>query len=452
MMYASRILQAALDAPRERSIAMYQIDGVDIFHGQRVRILELKSRSDLTGFWAVCAAPEQKETEHLFQKQRIKVVTLLSREILSLSAQSLEFIQEDSLDPMLKHCVFSNETLSVLAVPGRGFGVRAMTDIRRGSIVLVDTPILSICERDESIRQDPIYCSLSSRMLALEGQADVEEELERCSVESSKRLAEIVFPTLSKSLKARWMSLHDAYAAQESEKTHSGIFQTNAVFSEHTGTASLFGLLSRINHGCMPNVYKDVSQKGPEIALKAVFDIPHGDELFLSYTPGDMVKPTTERRATLLRRYHFVCTCERCGPADKDTYNGPTAASLQKSGTNFFSRGQLPQACQAFHRALNCWDAPSGQERAKLLCHLSAAHLRIGDSDAGRRAVSNGNLSSSWFEKALEKAEEALTEAPSLWIAHRRKGDALTRMQRQSEATAAYSMADALRSGIGFPT
>jgi len=322
--------------------------------------------------------------------------------------------------------------------------VRAMRDLRSGEIVLNEMPIMSISERDERLMQDPAYSRLFATLVALGREEGVEEALERCSVETSKRIAELVFPTLAKSQQNRWMSLHDAYAATENAKTPSGIFRTNAISS--AGTVTLFGLLSRINHSCMPNVYKDMAHSGHAIVLRALFDPRRGDELLISYTPGDMMKSTRERREVLNERYHFTCTCERCGPVNGGAYGGPTAGSLRRHAMDFFARGMLPQACQAYHRALHCWDAPKGRERAELLCHFAAAHLRIGDSDTGKQAVSEGKVSRSWYDKALEQAEEALAEDATLWLAHRRKGDALSRMHRQSESAAAYRRAEALRS------
>jgi len=343
----------------------------------------------------------------------------------------------------LKHCLFSNDTLAVCTVPGRGLGVRAMRDIRSGETILTEKPIMSIVEQDERLMQDPEYSRLFLKLVMLGREGGADEEIEECSVEVSKRIAKIVFPTLTKSQQARWMALHDANAATEDAKTPTGIFQTNAISS--AGAVFIFGLLSRINHSCMPNVYKDMAQSGDEIVIKALFEPRRGDELLISYTPGDMMKSTHERREVLQRRYKFACNCERCGPVNGGAYDGWTAANLRKCATDYFARGKLPQACRLYHRALHCWDAPTGRERAELLCHFAAVHLRIGDSDAGKQADSERKTSLSWYEKALDQAEEAIAVDDTLWLAHRRKGDALNRMQRQREGAAAYSTAQVLR-------
>lgn len=381
---------------------------VNIYHGQRFRLVALKSRADLIGWWAIAVPPLESEAGALRDRARVKVVTLGTLEVLSLSIHSLELMENS--EEWLESCVFSNDTFAVAVSAGRGLGVRATRDISRSEIVLTEPPLMLISERESGLLMaDSAYRILASRMAGLEAQPDAnEDELERCSVAMSKRLADLVFATLSDSKKARWMTLHDAHMDDSNSKSPATIFQTNAISNGRQGVVAMYELLSRINHSCTPNLTKvlsdaDDSAKGLQggesrydAVLKANFDILRGEEFFLSYTPTDDVKLTEERRATLKRRYNFTCTCERCGPADGEVYDGPTSTDLRKRADELFGHGKIPASCQTYHRALHCWDTPRGRERAKLLCKLAATHILIGDSDAGKRAAARAQDPFHW--------------------------------------------------------
>jgi hypothetical protein len=509
---AAALLESAMSAPPGQRLATHVVDGeaFEIHHGQRLLLADLKSRPDLNGWWAVAVRPLQEEAAALETKRRVKVVTLGTREVLSLSILNVRTraALAEPEPPWMLDCLYVNDTFAVVSVPERGFGLRAIREIHRGEIVLTEEPIMSVRELAPDLLQDPNYAALASALAEAESDDDdgSKEAVERCSMAMSNRLVALVFPTLTASQQARWMALQDSHSELKSPST---IFQTNA--TANRGLVSLYFLLSRINHvsmqglkptgdtglrhtckssctsyacalytpirtaayvcmaldyiltmllfelahgkSCMPNVYQLNSntaavpdtreEKGSTAVLKALFDIPFGEQLFLSYDSANAMAPTAQRRATLQRRYNFVCSCERCGPADGKPYDGPTAAGLRERGDALFASGQLAEACQAYHRALNCWDAPRARERSELLCRFAGAFLRIGDSRQGKK--SEHKLTSTWYEKALEKAEEAVAEDATLWLAYQRKGDALARMNRTSDAKAAHSMAKSLR-------
>lgn len=78
---------------------------------------------------------------------------------------------------------------------------------------------------------------------------------------------------------------------------------------------------SMINHDCLPNLARfdafDSGEVPPSaglpstrLQLRALHDIPAGEELTLSYFP--LFWPWEERQQACQQQYGFTCTCLRC--------------------------------------------------------------------------------------------------------------------------------------------
>lgn len=82
--------------------------------------------------------------------------------------------------------------------------------------------------------------------------------------------------------------------------------------------SALYGVHSKINHSCMPNVLAQKSPSDPAAAavLIALRDISPGEELRASYINEDA--PFEERQSALRDDYGFDCKCEKCA-ADAET-------------------------------------------------------------------------------------------------------------------------------------
>ncbi|EJD45640.1 SET domain-containing protein [Auricularia subglabra TFB-10046 SS5] len=96
-----------------------------------------------------------------------------------------------------------------------------------------------------------------------------------------------------------------------------GILRTNGVAIDFpTAKAQLggvFELISRLNHSCEPNVMLRWSYKDMQGSVWAMKAIQPGDELVFDYTNNSRASKKT-RRAELLKKYKFFCTCTKCGP------------------------------------------------------------------------------------------------------------------------------------------
>ncbi|CAD7944034.1 unnamed protein product [Amoebophrya sp. A120] len=96
---------------------------------------------------------------------------------------------------------------------------------------------------------------------------------------------------------------------EENLKTPGGIWKTNAFGDGREG--GIFEDISRLNHSCEPNCKQRVLCDTPSIV--ATRDIAEGEELTICYTSEELrAKKASERRAWLLRKYNFLCSCRKC--------------------------------------------------------------------------------------------------------------------------------------------
>ena len=83
--------------------------------------------------------------------------------------------------------------------------------------------------------------------------------------------------------------------------------------------SGIYSFASLLNHDCMPNLARfDEFDSQPsqgkcgrvEISFRALHDIPHGEELTVSYFP--LTLDLQERQQRCCELYGFKCTCLRC--------------------------------------------------------------------------------------------------------------------------------------------
>ncbi|XP_056423149.1 histone-lysine N-methyltransferase SMYD3 isoform X2 [Hyla sarda] len=76
----------------------------------------------------------------------------------------------------------------------------------------------------------------------------------------------------------------------------------------------LYPSMSLLNHSCDPNCV--ITFEGTRLHLRAVKEIPQGEELTISYI--DVMMPSHMRQMQFQRQYCFTCDCNRCVSRDKD--------------------------------------------------------------------------------------------------------------------------------------
>ncbi|KAH9969623.1 hypothetical protein BC827DRAFT_1120253, partial [Russula dissimulans] len=175
-------------------------------------------------------------------------------------------------------------------LPGRGKGMVAIRDIRRGELLIREQPLILV----------PPETTTSPSQLIL----DSVQQLSPDQVASFYNLSHVNLPEN--------LSLEET-----SKQLPLAIFQTNAVAAG--SNVGLFPTMARLNHGCsgaFNSVYSWREREGV-LVVYALKDIRYGEELLNSYFRT--LQTRHERRRYLKQRYDFHCMCTYCTLPDEES-------------------------------------------------------------------------------------------------------------------------------------
>ena len=185
-------------------------------------------------------------------------------------------IRNEGLSNLSRHAVVSN-LYTIKASPGKGLGMFAAANIRKGTRILEEKPFFSLAERPELSESD-VY--------ALD---EVSEAFGRLSVGDQ----------------VKYLSLHCPERSNCSILV--SIYEANCY---EMGSGACICLdASRINHSCIPNAHFSWNTNIERETLHAVKDILKGEEITVSYCPA--IRTFDERKSNL-ESYFFTCCCPAC--------------------------------------------------------------------------------------------------------------------------------------------
>ena len=257
------------------------------------------------------------------------------------------------------------DTVELVAIEGRGLGLRALVDLARGSLVVSEPPIYTARVDDFSAPAFLARHDIARLMRIVEAGCDGDGY----TAEARAALDAVVdihaaegIAALGAAAGRRVWSLDDCFrrpavgdavcveglasdrgrplnglrgvvegrdgadrwaistargrksVRDRNLKTAGGIFRTNAYFS--AGSGHIFETLCRANHACDANATKAMRDKGRTkvVDVTTTRDVRRGDELTVSYV-GAGAGDTADRRAYLAAKYNFHCECAACeGP------------------------------------------------------------------------------------------------------------------------------------------
>ncbi|KAL1593169.1 hypothetical protein SLS60_010777 [Paraconiothyrium brasiliense] len=202
-----------------------------------------------------------------------------------------------------------NEFYEIRAVPTKGYGSFALKDLKRGTRILSEPPLLAIRNGD--------YLT-----------ADIEEAFAKLSADEQKLYWSLAsshgqdpkkWPShIHESVKGREAhrikEQHDARLAKEPSLL--SIFQNNCM--EMGKGAGIFPNAARFNHSCSPNASFNWNANIQRETIHIIHDVKAGDQITFSYC--DMTHEKT-LRAWELKHYGFTCDCLAC-IRDEDDNNG----------------------------------------------------------------------------------------------------------------------------------
>lgn len=194
-----------------------------------------------------------------------------------------------------------NPYYEIRTVPGKGYGCFALTDIRRGTRILSDDPLIFLPMAEyleEDIKEafaklSPADQALYFTLHSAHGQDpnNWPKQGAHSSVEKFER--------------TRIEEQHNARIAKEPSLV--SIFQTNCM--EMEGGATIFPHAARFNHCCNPNATFVWNHAIKKETIHAIKDIKKDEQITLSYC--DMTHDKATRRWEL-KHYGFLCDCEAC--------------------------------------------------------------------------------------------------------------------------------------------
>jgi len=181
------------------------------------------------------------------------------------------------------------EMFKAVDLPGKGCGVVAFRDIKRGELILSEEPLIQL----------PWWIRHS-----------------HCPYKEKKTFLENSVRHMDKKKRDGFWSLHDSKVEDGERKTIDGIWRTNNFALGASGPRAdngLFLKISRFNHSCDPTGEFRWNKARGRQEIRAVRDIKAGTELTISYfTYQIAVLSQAERRQFLWDHYGFPCDCTPC--------------------------------------------------------------------------------------------------------------------------------------------
>jgi hypothetical protein len=191
-------------------------------------------------------------------------------------------------------------------VPGKGYGCFAIKEIKRGTRILADDPLLIIPKAmyyERHVKE--AFSKLSPDEQALYF------TLHSAHGQDPSNWPKAIHPNLDDEERSRITEQHKARTAKEPSLL--SIFQTNCM--EMEGGGAVFPNAARFNHSCNPNACFSWNPATRKETIHAMRDIKKDEEITLSYCEISHDKAT---RARELKHYGFVCNCQACSSDEGD--------------------------------------------------------------------------------------------------------------------------------------
>ena len=169
-------------------------------------------------------------------------------------------------------------------IPFKGYGLTAKQGIKRGAVILKETPFITFQGNKEISRNQ------------------IENELENVTQSEYE-----IFKSLSHS-----KSITNSYGHVLMD-----IVQQNSIQMTQS-KSGLFAVCSRFNHSCKPNVFWHWNTHKKCQFVGAARDIAENEELLVNYVSMKRHSTRNKRREHLMKTYGFYCECTQCDTIDVD--------------------------------------------------------------------------------------------------------------------------------------
>eukprot|EP00928_Gymnodinium_smaydae_P046182 TRINITY_DN30771_c0_g1_i1.p1 TRINITY_DN30771_c0_g1~~TRINITY_DN30771_c0_g1_i1.p1 ORF type:complete len:638 (+),score=96.29 TRINITY_DN30771_c0_g1_i1:113-2026(+) len=181
--------------------------------------------------------------------------------------------------------------IELVKIPRRGLGYKAVTEIKKGDVLLFDTA----------------FCSTNAKdwIAELSSQARTKCDLPFFS-------SHVLRMTTSKKYDSEMSQFQALEQHAQTERLNSIVCNNTFQCTREPAYQALFVAAGRFNHSCCANAFLDASRH--YAFIRAARDIAVGEEVCLSYVP---LGENLQMRRRKMREWSFLCTCARCEAESK---------------------------------------------------------------------------------------------------------------------------------------
>ncbi|KAL2258178.1 hypothetical protein VTK26DRAFT_8625 [Humicola hyalothermophila] len=191
-------------------------------------------------------------------------------------------------------------TYRIVPVDGKGTGVVAVRNIRRGEIIMVDVPAL---------------------LIGVTFLAETKPHHRR-------RILRQAIRQLPEETQTKIYRLHRGASKYEIDAIL-GPNSNTVTLGDDEAHVGLFTEVARINHSCRPNAYYRFSERRLTMEVITYHAINAGEEILVSYVPIET--PIESRRQYLKSNWEFDCGCALCRGSEADIEDSESWRRRMKS-------------------------------------------------------------------------------------------------------------------------
>jgi len=192
----------------------------------------------------------------------------------------------------------SIQPIMVTEIPGKGRGLVAARDLKIGELIFYEKALMTV---------DMVY---ENDKLSNETIDSMQKKIKQMPEEDKSKFLKLRYDeelnyTLNQTFKYFSISARDSLDGIN-------IYYYNSLIDD---CKMLFLTVALMNHSCAPNSAKSMlmSDSGDKCEVRAIRDIPKGDEITIFYLrPAEDVCTHSQMRGILLERFGFSCKCKVC--------------------------------------------------------------------------------------------------------------------------------------------
>ena len=210
----------------------------------------------------------------------------------------------------MSHCFEIKES------PGKGLGCFATKDIKIGSLILKETPILAMHED---------YQFNYKNVLAIDQLQELNKKF--CKLPFEQQVLYLNLDNLytrnidnvDEISKEKYKLFKDFLLKRNPTQPELAIDKVIMIMQIYDTNAFGYGvglLTARLNHSCARNAQVDWNKSTKTHDIRATRKIRKGEEILINY--WSVLEKTSDRQKYILERYHFKCECSLCNDEGSD--------------------------------------------------------------------------------------------------------------------------------------